>query len=239
MNRFSFLFFFLTLHVSFPAFSMLRTPLSASLGNAGRSGFQAAEFHILNPATILHGDPYQLSGIYYYTQNQMAYGLSITNSKNIPIGVTWIKQGAKSINVFSIAGTLSQQIFLGASIHRYSKNENLIPQIGFIYQQSRKLSLSLTGTRANQNISYGLGSRFTYSNYFIIYLDALYEKKEFSVQGGVELVTKNSFSLRLGSVWPNLTLSIGMSLNAYPIKIDYAWTEKEEHILGIRIQSSS
>ncbi len=240
MNRFFLPLFFLVLSGSFMALSMPLTPLSASLGNAGRSGYQAAEFHILNPATILHGDVYQLSSFYSYTSDtsdQIAYGLSMTNTKNIPLGITWIKQGQYHISVFSIAGKLSPQMFIGASIHRSSKNENLIPQVGLIYQPFKKLTLSVTGTRVHQILSYGLGSRFMYSPNFVIYADVLYEKKDFLFQGGLEFITKNAFSLRLGSVWPHPVLNIGVSFNAYPIKMDYTWMQNKAHIFGIRIQS--
>ena len=215
------------------------TPLSASLGNAGRAGYSSAEFHILNPATLLYGGTYQISSMYHYNQGQKYYGLSMTNTKNIPIGVTWIKKRDQNMSVFSVAGKLSKNIFLGVGVYTPFQEEDFIPQLGILYIPSKILSLGFTGKRMDQDMYYGWGSRWSYFPQLVVYLDTLYEKKEFIFQGGVEFITKNKFSVRLGSSWPVSTLNLGISFNAFPLKIDYTWIQKSEHIFGVRIQSAS
>ena len=222
---------------SFLVFSKTLTPLSASLGNAGRSGYQAAEFHILNPATLSYGDPYRLSSFYNYSSDELVYGASITNAKNIPMGMTWIKEGDHHINIFSVAGKVSQQMFIGASVYRTSRHKDITPQIGILYIPVKQFILSATGTRmSSKEISYGIGSLFSYSKSFLFYLDTVYENQNFSFHGGMELITQNSFSLRVGTMWPDPSFNLGVSFDVQSIKLDYTWAHKT-HLIGLRIQA--
>ena len=233
------LLIFLLIGSPFLVFSKILTPLSASIGGAGLSGYQSAEFHILNPATLLYGSSYKLSSFYDYGAEELTYGASVVNTKNVPLAMTWIKQGEHSTQVFSVAGKVSKQMFIGVSVHRNSQNENINPKVGILYMPVKRIILSATGGRIDSDeISYALGSRLSYSKNFAFYLDMIYEKKEFSFHGGAEFITKNSFSLRLGSLWPEPSINIGVSFNAYPIKLDYTWVQGKTHLIGLRIQSS-
>ena len=86
-------------------------------------------------------------------------------------------------------------------------------------------------------MKYGMGTRLVFTEAFLIQGDIVYDKDVFSFGGGVEFITKNKFSLRLGQVWPDPSFRIGVSFNGYPIKLDYTWIQKQGHTIGVRIES--
>lgn len=217
----------------------LPLPLSSSLGDSGRAGYGSADYHVLNAASILYGMVYQASGFYFFKGENRVYGGSLSNSKDIPIGFTWIQTDEDSnYQVVSIAGTLSQQFLIGVSVHRYSKNNEFSPHLGVLYRPIERLTLGFTGDRVKSQMNYGMGVRFVFNKFFLIQGDVVYEKDNFFFGGGVEFVTEDQFSLRLGQVWPNPSFRIGISFNGYPVKLDYTWIQKQGHSVGIRIESN-
>jgi len=216
----------------------LPLPLSSSLGNSGRAGYGSADYHILNAATLLHGKMYQLSGLYFFKENEKIYGGSLTNSKDLPIGFTWMKLSpTNSYQVLSIAGKLSQQFLLGVGIHRHSEQNEFFPHLGILYKPIQNLTLGFTGERIQSRMKYGMGTRFIFTESFLIQGDVVYDQDVFSFGGGVEFITENKFSIRLGQVWPDPSFRIGVSFNGYPVKLDYTWIQKQGHTVGIRIES--
>ena len=230
------LFLFLLFFI--PAVYSLPLPLSASLGGSGRAGYGSADYHILNAASILHGKIYQAGGFYSFKGRQKLYGGSLSNSKDLPIGFTWIRISPKNnYQVFSIAGKLSQKFLMGAGIHRHSENNEFSPHLGILYKPIEKLTLGFTGDRKNSRMKYGMGFRFVFTESFLIQGDVVYDKDVFSFGGGMEFITENKFSLRLGQVWPHPSFRIGVSFNGYPVKLDYTWIQKQGHTFGIRVES--
>ncbi len=228
-----YVFCFISLVYSLPL------PLSSSLGDSGRAGYGSADYHILNAATILHGKPYQVSGFYFFKGKEKIYGGSLSNSKDLPIGFTWIRTSPENnYQVFSIAGKLSQQFLMGIAIHRYSENNDFFPHLGILYKPIAKLTLGFTGDLINSRMTYGMGARFAFKESFLIQGDIVYDQDIFSFGGGVEFITENQFSLRLGQVWPNPSFRIGVSFNGYPIKLDYTWIQKQGHTIGFRIEAN-
>ena len=216
----------------------LPLPLSSSLGNSGRAGYGSADYHILNAASILNGKMYQTGGFYFFKGKEKIYGGSLTNSKDIPIGFTWMRlTPTNNYQVFSIAGRLSQKFLMGIGIHRHSEHNEFSPHLGILYKPLEKLTLGFTGDRIKSRMKYGLGARFVFKESFLIQGDAVYDQGAFSFGGGMEFVTENKFSIRLGQVWPNPSFRIGVSFNGYPIKLDYTWIQKQGHTIGIRIES--
>lgn len=231
---------FLLLYLLFfiSAVYSLPLPLSSSLGNSGRAGYGSADYHILNAAVALHGRVYQAGGFYFFKGKNKIYGGSLTNSKDVPIGFTWIRTSPKNnYQVVSIAGRLSQKFLIGASIHRHSENNEFFPHLGILYKPIEKLALGFTGDRIKSRMKYGMGFRFVFTESFLAQGDVVYEQGKFSYGGGVEFITKNKFSLRLGQVWPHPSFRIGVSFNGYPVKLDYTWIQKQGHTLGVRIES--
>lgn len=217
----------------------LPLPVSSSLGNSGRAGYGSADYHILNSAALLHGKMYQVSGLYFFKGNEKVYGGSLTNSKDIPIGFTWLKLSpTNNYQVFSIAGRLSQKFLMGIGIHRYSEQNEFFPHLGILYKPIEKLTLGFTGERVQSRMKYGMGARFAFTKSFVIQGDAVHDQDMFSFGGGVEFITENKFSVRLGQVWPDPSFRIGVSFNGYPIKLDYTWIQKQGHTVGIRVESN-
>ena len=216
----------------------LPLPLSSSLGGAGRAGYGSADYHVLNSASLLHGKTYQVGGFYFFKGTDKIYGGSLSNSKDLPIGFTWIRISPKNnYQVFSIAGRLSQQFLMGIGIHRYSENNEFFPHLGILYKPIEKLTLGFTGDLINSRMKYGMGVRFLFKESFLIQGDVVYDQDVFLFGGGVEFITENKFSLRLGQVWPHSSFRIGMSFNGYPIKLDYTWIQKQGHTIGFRIEA--
>jgi len=221
-----------------PAVYSLPLPLSSSLGGSGRAGYGSADYHMLNAASILHGKMYQAGGLYFFKGKEKIYGGSVTNSKDLPIGFTWMKLSPKnSYQVFSIAGRLSRQFFLGIGIHRYSEHNEFSPHLGILYKPIEKLTLGFTGDRIQNRMKYGMGARFVFTESFLIQGDVVYDKEVFSFGGGVEFITENKFSSRLGQMWSDPSFRIGMSFNGYPVKLDYTWIQRQGHTIGVRIES--
>ena len=109
----------------------LPLPLSSSLGDSGRAGYGSADYHILNAASILHGKMYQTSGMYFFKGKEKIYGGSLTNSKDIPIGFTWMRLSpTNNYQVFSIAGRLSKKFLIGIGIHRHSEHNEIFSSFG-------------------------------------------------------------------------------------------------------------
>ena len=112
------------------------------------------------------------------------------------------------------------------------------PHLGILYKPIEKLTLGFTGDRIQSRMKYGMGARFVFKESFLIQGDAVYDQDAFSFGGGVEFITENKFSIRLGQVWPNPSFRIGISFDGYPIKLDYTWIQKQGHTIGIRIESN-
>ena len=232
MKLFWFLYF---LFLGSAAYS-LPLPLSASLGDSGRAGYGSADYHLLNSASLLNGSIYQAGAFYFFKGKNKIYGGSLTNRKDLPIGVAWIRTSPKNnYQVFSIAGKLSQKFLMGVGIHRHSENNDFFPHLGILYKPIEKLTLGFTGDRINNRIKYGMGLRFDFTEFFLVQGDVVYEKDDFLFGGGVEFITENQFSFRLGQVWPHPSFRIGISFNGYPIKLDYTWIQKQGHTVGFRI----
>ena len=216
----------------------LPLPLSSSLGGSGRAGYGSADYHLLNSAALLNGKTYQAGGFYFFKGTNKIYGGSLSNSKDLPIGFTWIQTGPKNnYQVFSIAGRLSRQFLMGAGIHRSSENDEFFPHLGILYKPIKKLTLGFTGDLIDSRMKYGMGIRFLFKESFLIQGDVVYERSAFLFGGGVEFITKDYFSLRLGQVWPDPSFRIGISFNGYPVKLDYTWIQKQGHTIGFRIEA--
>ena len=210
-------------------------PLSSSLGGSGRAGSDSAEYHLINAATLLNGKSYQLSGMYFFNKKSKIYGGTLLSTQDLPFAFTWIKKNNQNYRSFSIAGKLSKKMFIGVSIHNKSKN-HFHPHLGFIYQPLKKWILGFTSDHLNQSMRWGLGSRVLFSTHFALQGDVEYYQNHFTYRGGLEFITKDSFSLRLGSLWPDSSFRLGLSFNGYPIKIDYTWIQSTGHSFGFRIE---
>ncbi len=216
----------------------LPLPISSSLGGSGRAGYGSADYHLLNSALLLNGKTYQAGGFYFFKGTSRIYGGSLSNSKDLPVGFTWIQKSLKNnYQVFSIAGRLSRQFLMGVGIHRASENNEFFPHLGILYKPTEKLALGFTGDLIDSRMKYGMGMRFLFEKFFLIQGDVVYEQNVFSFGGGVEFITKDQFSLRLGQVWPDPSFRIGIGFNGYPVKLDYTWIQKQGHTAGFRIEA--
>ena len=237
---------YLLLFVSFSSFSLtLPFPIMSSMGNSGRAGQKAAEYHTLNSANIIQKTQNQASVFYFFNENQNTWGGSVLSGQDIPLAFTWVWDQKQHHRVLSIAGKLTSHVFIGAGVHHFSDTSSLLsdnswfaPHIGLLYQPMPSLRLAFTGDRIKDQILYGAGASFSIKKIFNIQADISYQDI-WKIYGGVEFATKNSFSLRLGAVWPDTSYRLGLSFISYPIKLDYTWIVGGGHSFGLRIHSSS
>ena len=164
------------------------------------------------------------------------YGGSISSQQGLPVALTWVfdSQNQLQDRIISIAGSMNQNWTLGVSV-RYPSTEILSPHIGLIYQPIKNLRFGLTGDRIEEDFLYGFGFYYRAFKWLNILADTTLRNRDWNFYGGIEVITRDVFSLRAGQTWPLSFYRVGISLIGFPIQVDYTWTKNGEHIFGIRI----
>ena len=217
-------------------------PLSSSLGHSGRAGSDSAEYHNFNSANIVRGDIYKAVG--FYSLNNNTYGGSLSNRKDIPLALTWIWDGQVHYRFLSIAGHVSKKWSIGAGVRNWTEgkdflsfNKKIHPHIGWSFQPLDSLMIGFTGDKIHEKLIYGLGFHYSFKKILNVQADIQWEEDEWKACGGVEWVTKDSFSLRLGGTWPKTHWRAGISFLASPLILDYTWSKG--HSISIRINTNT
>ena len=98
-------------------------PLALSMSGAGRAITKGAEYHLLNPASLIHFKGAQGSGFYMFgLEKQKPYwGLSLVENQQIPLGLSYIREwgGQAQYLSFSTAGFILPGWSLGLSLSRW------------------------------------------------------------------------------------------------------------------------
>ena len=215
--------------------------LISAFGGAGHAGIHSAEYHTLNPAVVSYGSS-RMTGLYFFNQTKSMYAISLIHTQQLPLGITWLwdKNQNQHYQMFSIAGRLDSKWWLGAGLEYFpsvQKRKLNNPHVGLLYQPISQITLGLTGSRIHQQIAVAGGFHYQCSKYCLFMGDVRYFQERWSLHGGMEWITKNAFSLRIGGKWPGFSYRAGLSLISFPVKIDYTWIQKEGHSVGVRVQS--
>jgi len=210
-------------------------PLTTSFGGAGRAAKGSSEYHVLNAASLIQKKS-QATAFYSLDKK---YGGSISSQQGFPVALTWLYNSQNQLQerVFSIAGRMNQNWILGIGV-RYPSTQEISPHIGLIYQVFKNLRLGFTGDRIEEEFLYGFGFYYQTFEWLNVLADATFRNEEWNFYGGFEVIAQDTFSFRVGQSWPLSFYRVGVSLIGFPIKVDYTWTEENEHIFGIRIVDS-
>lgn len=228
---------------------------SLSMSKVGRSIYNGGiYYHLLNPASIVYPQPFQIAGFYIYpTKKQRPYwGGTLIENLKIPVAISYINQ-QKSIEQYlniSTASFLVSGLSLGFSLIQWKtlKDTYWNIKLGTLIKPKRsRFSLGVIGDYLlplkgpfKDNRLYGI--EFTYTPYYWLYLktDALYHhNKTWSIMGEVKFVISHLLALQTGSEWnfshKKLWFSGGIGLYTKKVYISYVIKQNFDlHILSIQ-----
>lgn len=221
-------------------------PLSLSMGGAGRAVQKGAEYHLLNPASLVHSQAFDAAGFYIFEtkENKPYWGVSLMENRQIPLAISYIKERKSEVQYFSIstAAFILPGWSLGLSLSRWetSQDTNWNIQTGF-FIKPKQSSFSIGATwdhilpvegafKGQRN--WGLGLAYELYKWLHLRADILYnQKKQWTIVGGAETTINGILVLRFGSRW-HLTshtsvFSGGIGLKTKQISIDYSLSQTE------------
>lgn len=233
-----------------PAFALEpQGPLALSMSGSGRAAVQrGAEYHLLNPAALIHS--YSFSGSAYYIFEQKTekpyWGVSLLENRHIPLALTYMRQRNSSeqyINL-STAGFVLDGWSLGLGVTRWTTEEdesNWNIQTGFLIKpQGAAFSigftwdyiLDLTGEFEGRR-KWGLGLAYELYHWLHLRMDTIYnQQKKWSLAGGGEATISQFLILRLASCWlaedNTFLFSGGIGLTAKHMAIDYSLSQSKK-----------
>ena len=117
------IFFVLCLGGLFATALEPKGPLALSMSGSGRAITKGAEYHLLNPASLIHFKGAQGSGFWTFgLEKQKSYwGVSIVENQKIPLGLSYIREwGSKTQYLsFSTAAFILPGWSMGLSLSRW------------------------------------------------------------------------------------------------------------------------
>ena len=244
---------------SFSAFPLdPQGPLSLSLSGAGRAVQEGAEYHLLNPAGLVHSQGFNAAAFYVFkTKERKPYwGISLMENRQIPLAISYIKERQSDEQYFSIstAAFILPGWSLGLSLSRWEIKQpaNWNIQAGFLIKpQQSPLSIGVTwdhilpveGAFKDQR-KWGLGLAYELYKWLHLRTDTVYnQKKQWSIAGGAETIISRILILRLGSRYiftdKTFLFSGGIGLKTEQISLDYGLSQTEKtkqwlHTLSVR-----
>ena len=217
-------------------------PLSLALGGAGRAATKEAEYHLLNPASLMSHTGFSGSIFYNFAvdQNKPYWGGSFKENRRIPLALSYIKERETEQQYlqFSTAGLILPGWSLGISASWWKENSTsdewniqaglLInpPQtrfsLGFVWDYI----LPLKGPFKNKR-TYGVGVAYAPYKWLNLIADALYNPHtKWMLAGGGEITLSKFLVLRAGSRWEkensSFRFSGGVSLKAQTMALDWS-----------------
>ena len=222
----------------------IQGPLSLALGGAGRAATKEAEYHLLNPASLVSHNGFSGSVFYNFAveQNKPWWGGSFKENRRIPLALSYIKERETEQQYlhFSTAGFVLPGWSLGISASWWKENSTsdewniqaglLIhpPQtrfsLGFVWDYI----LPLKGPFKNKRI-YGVGLSYEPYKWLHLVADALYNPHtKWKVAGGGEITLSKFLVLRAGTQWEKtraFRFSGGVSLKAQTMALDWSLSQ--------------
>ena len=126
--------------------------LALSMSGAGRAITKGAEYHLLNPASLIHYKGTQGSGFYMFGhEDQKPYwGLSLVENQQIPLGLSYLRQwdGSDQYLSLSTAGFIVPGWSVGLSLSRW--------EVGINPNSATKSTSKKQKTKAYWNVQAGV-----------------------------------------------------------------------------------
>ncbi len=231
-------------------------PLALSMSGAGRAIPKGAEYHLLNPASLIHFKGVQGAGFYMFGVDQQKpyWGVSLVENQKIPLGLSYIREWDSSDQYlsFSTAGFVLPGWSVGVSLSRWKEDQKaswnvqggflIRPEkspfsIGAVYDHILPLKGAFEGRRR-----WGLGLAYTLYRWLSLRADALYNKEQkWTLVGGAEATISDFLILRLSSQWHDQKwlFAGGLGVTAQNMALDYGLsqqkgTKKWQNTLNIR-----
>ena len=236
-------------------------PLALSMSGSGRAIYKGAEYHLLNPASLVQLPGFQAAGFYVFeTENKKPYyGFSVMENRQIPLALSYIRETETGEQYLSIstAAFILPGWSLGLSLSRWETKQdtNWNIQAGFFIKPQRSpLSIGATwdhilpvkGVFEGQR-QWGLGLAYELYKWLQLRADTVYnQKKEWKIAGGPKLTIADFLIVRFGSGWDlahdTFLFSGGLGLETKNIALDYGLSQEKEnnkaktwlHTLNIR-----
>lgn len=233
-------------------------PLSLSMSGSGRAIYKGAEYHLLNPASLVHLPGFQGAGFYVFETEKKKpyYGISLMENRQIPLALSYIRerQSEEQYLNISTAAFILPGWSLGLSLSRWETKQdtNWNIQSGFfIKPQQSSLSIGATWDHIlplegafKGRRQWGLGLAYELYKWLNLRTDVIYnQNKDWKIAGGTEITIAQFFIFRLGSGWYStdniFRFSGGLGLETKNISVDYGLSQekgKKEwlHTLNIR-----
>ena len=233
-----FSFFFL-----FSSLAESEEPKPSAFSFIGEGGGRASN-HIINAALLLEGSLYKAEGFYFLGGSGKIYGASISNRKDIPMALTWLSNGRRRFQAFSIAGSITSQWALGAGLRNHNESEKpfslkppFSPHIGWFYKMSRFLSLGLSFDRVDEKLTYTISSFYFFEKIFELQGLIRLKEKDRHFMALAEWHTEDQFSVRLGFSWPENFYRAGISFTGGSLIFDYDYLQERGHLFTVRIHT--
>ena len=225
-------------------------PLSLAMGGSGRAVTQkGAEYHLLNPANLIHSQNFHGEGFYVFGQDKRKpyWGVSLTENRQVPLALSYIRERESEEQYLSIstAGFILPGWSLGLSLSRWQQMEKedaywniqsgilIKPKqssfsIGATWDHILPIKGPYTGKRR-----WGLGLGYQVYKWLYLRADGLYsEEKKWLFCGGGETLISGFLILRLGGRWyltqKKFLFSGGIGLTAKQLAVDYSISQNED-----------
>ena len=245
MNKTTCLLTGLLYFVGFVAFALEpQGPLALSMSGSGRGIPKGAEYHLLNPASLIHFKGVQGAGFYMFKVDKQKpyWGVSLVENQKIPLGLSYIREWDSSNQYlsFSTAGFVLPNWSVGVSLSRWKKNENahwnvqggllIWPEkspfsIGAVYDYILPLKGAFEGRR-----KWSLGLAYTLYQWLSLRTDILYNREQkWTLAGGAEATLSSFLVLRLSSRWHDKKwlFAGGLGVTAKNMALDYGLSQQK------------
>ena len=245
ISKIFFLFYFFSLKVE--ALEP-KGPLSLAMGGAGRAVTQkSAEYHLLNPASLIYSQNFHGEGFYVFEQGERKpyWGVSLTENRQIPIALSYIRERQSEGQFLSIstAAFILSGWSLGLSLSRWQqtkeaywniqsgvliKPKNSFFSIGATWDHILPQKGPYIGKRR-----WGMGVGYQVYEWLHLRADGIYnQEKKWEVSGGAEAFISRILFLRLGGLFnvkkQKFLFSGGVGLGAKKLAIDYSFSQSED-----------
>ncbi len=222
-------------------------PLALSFSGSGRAVTKkGAEYHLLNPASIVHAQTLHSQGFYgFKTKESKAFwGFSIMENSSFPISFSYLRERESGAQYMSlgVAGLLLSGFSLGLNVSRWEtdKATNWNLQAGLLIKPPRSpFSLGVTygpilpleGAYKGER-KWGLGLAFEPYKWLSLRADTLYNPdKKWSVAGGGMFTVAKFLVFRLSSQWQFtdevFLLAGGVGVFAKNFGLDYGLSQQK------------
>ena len=247
-------FFFLKILLLTPfsalGFFIPQGPLAISLGGSGRAVVQkGAEYHLLNPATVVHTTGRLKSeGFYIFEAGGKPdyWGISLMENSQLPLALSYIRERDSNNQyiVLSTSAYILPDFSLGASLARATEFEDSYwnVQVGLLVRPpGGSFSLGATWEHllpVQEGVfkdleQWAVAGAYDFKNWLSLRLDGIYSSQnKWTVAGGLELTFSDFLVFRGGiarqfkaEAWE---FSGGLGVKAQQISVDYSLSRLEE-----------